>query len=139
MNVAPGTDINAKKVLAEDTAFVTDDALDLILNVSSDEARATYSVKADDGKILHLERTGSESWMLKTGKPGRTWLNLTVTTGAGDVFAYRYLVYVFGHLTLETEYCPLNGMAGFSVKEHTYDGLSAQVYIAGELYGLAVE
>lgn len=135
MNVAPGTDINAKKVLAEDTAFVTDDALDLILNVSSDEARATYSVKADDGKILHLVRTGSESWMLKTGKPGRTWLNLAVTTGAGDVFEYRYLVYVFGHLMLETEYCPLNGMAGFSVKEHTYDGLSAQVYIAGELYG----
>ena len=73
--------------------------------------------------------------MLKTGKPGRTWLNLTVTTGGGDIFEYRFLVYVFGHLTLETEYCPLNGMAGFSVKEHTYDGLSAQVYIAGELYG----
>ena len=135
MSIAPGTDIKAKKVLAEDVAFVTDDALDLILNVSSDEARATYSVKADDGDILKLERTGAESWMLRTAKPGRTWLNLTVTTGAGNVFEYRYLVYVFGHLTMETQYCPLDGSAGFSVSEHSYSGLSAQVYIAGELFG----
>ena len=135
VNVAPGTDLNAKKVLAEDTAFVTADALDLVLTVSSDESRATYSLKTDNSKIVSIERTGAESWMIKTGKPGRTWLHLTVTDGLGNPFEYTFLVYVFGHLTMETQYCPLNGMAGFSVNEHAYPNLTAQVYIAGELFG----
>ena len=135
VNVAPGTDLNAKKVLAEDTAFVTADALDLVLTVSSDESRATYSLKTDNSKIVSIERTGAESWMIKTGKPGRTWLHMTVTDGLGNPFEYTFLVYIFGHLTMETQYCPLNGMAGFSVNEHAYPNLTAQVYIAGELFG----
>lgn len=135
VNVAPGIDLNATKVLAEDTAFVTADALDLVLTVSSDESRATYSLKTDNPKIVSIERTGAESWMIKTGKPGRTWLHLTVTDGLGNPFEYTFLVYVFGHLTMETQYCPLNGMAGFSVNEHAYPNLTAQVYIAGELFG----
>ena len=135
VNVAPGTDLNAKKVLAEDTAFVTADALDLVLTVSSDESRATYSLKTDNSKIVSIERTGAESWMIKTGKPGRTWLHMTVTDGLGNPFEYTFLAYIFGHLTMETQYCPLNGMAGFSVNEHAYPNLTAQVYIAGELFG----
>lgn len=135
VNVAPGIDLNATKVLAEDTAFVTADALDLVLTVSSDESRATYSLKTDNPKIVSIERTGAESWMIKTGKPGRTWLHLTVTDGLGNPYEYTFLVYVFGHLTMETQYCPLNGMAGFSVNEHAYPNLTAQVYIAGELFG----
>ncbi|MBQ6954235.1 MAG: hypothetical protein IJP81_10055 [Bacteroidales bacterium] len=133
--VAPGSDLNAKKVLAEDVSFVTDTGLELVLNVGSDESRATYSLKAEDSKVLSIERTGSESWMLRTVKPGRTWLTITVTDGLGNPFEYRYLVYVFGHLDMETQYCPLDGSAGFSVSEHNFTGLTAQVYIAGELFG----
>ena len=135
VNIAPGTDLNAKKVLAEDTAFVTADALDLVLTVTSDESRATYSLKAEDSKIIGIERTGAESWMIKTGKPGRTWLHMSVTDGLGNPFEYTFLVYIFGHLTMETQYCPLDGSAGFSVSEHAYPNLSAQVYMAGELFG----
>ena len=135
VNIAPGTDLNAKKVLAEDTAFVTADALDLVLTVTSDESRATYSLKAEDSKIIGIERTGAESWMIKTGKPGRTWLHMSVTDGLGNPFEYTFLVYIFGHLTIETQYCPLDGSAGFSVSEHAYPNLSAQVYMAGELFG----
>ena len=133
--VAPGSDLNAKKVLAEDVSFVTDTGLELVMNVGSDESRATYSLKAEDSKVLSIERTGSESWMLRTVKPGRTWLTITVTDGLGNPFEYRYLVYVFGHLDMETQYCPLDGSAGFSVSEHNFTGLTAQVYIAGELFG----
>ena len=133
--VAPGSDLNAKKVLAEDVSFVTATGLELVLNVSSDENRATYSLKAEDSKVLSIERTGSESWMLRTTKPGRTWLTMAVTDGLGNPFEYKYLVYVFGHLDMETQYCPLDGSAGFSVSEHNFTGLSAQVYIAGELFG----
>ena len=133
--VAPGSDLNAKKVLAEDVSFVTASGLELVLNVSSDESRATYSLKAEDSKVISIERTGSESWMLRTIKPGRTWLAMAVTDGLGNPFEYRYLVYVFGHLDMETQYCPLDGSAGFSVSEHNFTGLSAQVYIAGELFG----
>mgnify|MGYP002623797898 CR=1 FL=1 len=133
--VAPGTGLSARKVIAEDAAFVTDDGLDLVLNVSSDESRVTYSLKAEDAKILKVERTGSESWMLRTAKPGRTWLNLTVTDGYGNAFEYAYLVYVFGHLDWAAEFIPLGGDAGFSVSEHEYANLSAQVYMAGMLFG----
>ena len=133
--VAPGSDLNAKKVLAEDVSFVTYAGLELVLNVSSDESRATYSLKAEDSKVLSIERTGSESWMLRTVKPGRTWLTIAVTDGLGNPFEYKYLVYVFGHLDMETQYCPLDGSAGFSVSEHNFTGLTAQVYIAGELFG----
>ncbi len=133
--VAPGTDLSARKVIAEDAAFVTDDGLDLVLNVSSDESRVTYSLKAEDTKIVKVERTGSESWMLKTAKPGRTWLKLTVTDGYGNAFEYAYLVYVYGHLDWAAEFIPLGGDAGFSVSEHEYANLSAQVYMAGMLYG----
>ena len=133
--VAPGSDLNAKKVLAEDVSFVTASGLELVLNVSSDESRATYSLKAEDSKVLSIERTGSENWMLRTVKPGRTWLTMAVTDGLGNPFEYRYLVYVFGHLDMETQYCPLDGSAGFSVSKHNFAGLSAQIYIAGELLG----
>ena len=133
--VAPGSDLNAKKVLAEDVSFVTDTGLELVLNVGSDESRATYSLKAEDSKVLNIERTGSESWMLRTVKPGRTWLTMAVTDGLGNQFEYKYLIYVFGHLDMETQYCPLDGSAGFSVSEHNFTGLTAQVYIAGELFG----
>ena len=135
VNIAPGTDLNAKKVLAEDTAFVTADALDLVLTVTSDESRATYSLKAEDAKTIGIERTGAESWMIRTGKPGQTWLHMTVTDGLGNSFEYTFLVYVFGHLTMETQYCPLDGSAGFSMNEHAYPNLTAQVYMAGELFG----
>ena len=133
--VAPGSDLNAKKVLAEDVSFVTASGLELVLNVSSDESRATYSLKVEDSNVISIDRTGSESWMLRTIKPGRTWLTMAVTDGLGNPFEYRYLVYVFGHLDMETQYCPLDGSAGFSVSEHNFTGLSAQVYIAGELFG----
>ena len=133
--VAPGSDMNAKKVLAEDVSFVTATGLELVLNVSSDENRATYSLIAEDSKVLSIERTGSESWIIRTTKPGRTWLTMAVTDGLGNPFEYRYLVYVFGHLDMETQYCPLDGSAGFSVSEHSFVGLKAQVYIAGELFG----
>ena len=133
--LAPGSDLNAKKVLAEDVSFVASTGLELVLNVSSDESRATYSLKAEDSKVLQIEKTGSESWMLRTTKPGRTRLNMTVTDGMGNPFEYKYLVYVFGHLDMEAQYCPLDGSAGFSVSEHNFTGLSAQVYIAGELFG----
>ena len=133
--VAPGTDLNAKKTLAEDVAFITDARLELVLNVSSDENRATYSLKSEDSKIVSVEKTGSESWMLTTTKPGRTWLTLIVTDGMGNPFEYRYLVYVFGHLDMTAEFIPLSGDAGFSVSEHGFSGLQAQVYMAGELFG----
>ena len=133
--VAPGADLNAKKVLAEDVAFVTDAGLELVLNVSSDESRATYSLKSEDSKIVSVEKTGSESWMLHTAKPGRTWLTMAVTDGLGNPFEYRYLVYIFGHLDMSAEFMPLSGDAGFTVSEHSFSSLQAQVYMAGELLG----
>lgn len=133
--IAPGTDLNSKKVLAEDVAFVTDAGLDLVLNVSSDESRATYSLKSEDSKIVHIEKTGAESWMLRTAKPGRAWITMTVFDGTGNPFEYRYLIYVFGHLDMTAEFMPLSGEAGFSVSKHSFSGLQAQVYIAGELFG----
>ena len=133
--VAPGADLNAKKMLAEDVAFVTDAGLELVLNVSSDESRATYSLKSEDAKIVSVEKTGSESWMLHTAKPGRTWLTMAVTDGMGNPFEYRYLVYVFGHLDMSAEFMPLSGDAGFTVSEHGFGDLRAQVYMAGELLG----
>lgn len=133
--VAPGADLNAKKVLAEDVAFVTDAGLELVLNVSSDESRATYSLKSEDSKIVSVEKTGSESWMLHTTKPGKTWLTMAVTDGLGNPFEYKYLVYIFGHLDMSAEFMPLSGDAGFTVSEHSFSSLQAQVYMAGELLG----
>lgn len=133
--VAPGADLNAKKMLAEDVAFVTDAGLKLVLNVSCDESRATYSLKSGDAEIVSVEKTGSESWMLHTAKPGRTWLTMAVTDGWGNPFEYRYLVYVFGHLDMSAEFIPLSGDAGFTVSEHSFSSLQAQVYMAGELLG----
>lgn len=133
--VAPGADLNAKKVLAEDVAFVTDAGLELVLNVSCDESRATYSLKSGDAEIVSVEKTGSESWMLHTTKPGKTWLTMAVTDGLGNPFEYKYLVYIFGHLDMSAEFMPLSGDAGFTVSEHSFSSLQAQVYMAGELLG----
>ena len=85
--------------------------------------------------MLTVERTGSESWMLKTAMPGRTWLRMIVADGYGNPFEYAFLVYVFGHLDMTAEFIPLSGDAGFFVAEHAYPDLTAQVYMAGELFG----
>ena len=133
--MAPTTDINAKKILAEDAPSVIADKQVLVLSVSSDAERATYSIKSGDTKVFTVERTGAQSWMLKTVAPGRASLNLTVTDGQENPFEYAYVVYSFGHVTMTAEYDPLMAEAGISISEHEYPDLTGQVYMAGTIFG----
>ena len=135
LQMAPTTNINAKKILAEDTPSVIADKQVLVLSVSSDAERATYSIKSSDTKVLTVERTGAQSWMLKTVAPGRAFLNLTVTDGQENPFEYSYVVYSFGHVTMTAEYDPLMAEAGISISEHEYPDLTGQVYMAGTIFG----
>lgn len=135
LQVAPTTDINAKKYFAEDAPSVIADNQDLLLTVSSDSERATYSLSSADKKVLTVEKTGAQSWMLRTVTPGRTMLSLTVTDGYGNPFEYSYWVYSFGHVTMTAEYDPLMAEAGISICEHNYPNLTGQVYMAGTIFG----
>jgi len=135
LQAAPTTDINAKKYFAEDTPSVISDKQDLLLTVSSDSERATYSMVSADKKVLTVEKTGAQSWMLKTTAPGWTFLNLTVNDGQGNPFEYAYVVYSFGHVTMTAEYDPLMAEAGISISEHDYQNLKGQVYMAGTIFG----
>ena len=135
LQMAPTTDINAKKILAEDAPSVIADKQVLVLSVSSDAERATYSIKSSDTKVITVERTGAQSWMLKTVAPGRASLNLTVTDGQENPFEYAYVVYSFGHVTMTAEYDPLMAEAGISISEHEYPDLTGQVYMAGTIFG----
>ena len=135
LQMAPTTDINAKKILAEDAPSVIADKQVLVLSVSSDAERATYSIKSSDTKVITVERTGAQSWMLKTVAPGRAFLNLTVTDGQENPFEYSYVVYSFGHVTITAEYDPLMAEAGISISEHEYPDLTGQVYMAGTIFG----
>ena len=135
LQMAPTTDINAKKILAEDAPSVIADKQVLVLSVSSDAERATYSIKSSDTKVITVERTGAQSWMLKTVALGRAFLNLTVTDGQENPFEYSYVVYSFGHVTITAEYDPLMAEAGISISEHEYPDLTGQVYMAGTIFG----
>ena len=135
LQMAPTTDINAKIILAEDAPSVIADKQVLVLSVSSDAERATYSIKSGDTKVLTVERTGAQSWMLKTVAPGRAFLNLTVTDGQENPFEYSYVVYSYGHVTMTAEYDPLMAEAGISISEHDYPDLTGQVYMAGTIFG----
>ena len=135
LQMAPTTDINAKKILAEDAPSVIADKQVLVLSVSSDAERATYSIKSGDTKVFTVERTGAQSWILKTVAPGRAFLNLTVTDGQENPFEYSYVVYSFGHVTMTAEYDPLMAEAGISISEHEYPDLTGQVYMAGTIFG----
>ena len=135
LQAAPTTDIESKKYFAEDTPSVLNDKQDLLLTVSSDNEKATYSMKSLDSEVFSLERTGAQSWMLKTKKPGRDFLKLTVTDGYGNPFDYYFLLYSFGHVTMTAEYDPLMAEAGISISEHSYPNLNGQVYMAGTLFG----
>ena len=135
LQMAPSTDIASKKGLAEDTPSVVADSEELLLTASSDSERATYSMKSLDNEVFSVERTGAQSWMLKTKKPGRDFLKLTVTDALGNPFDYYYLLYSYGHVTLTAEYDPLMAEAGISISEHSYSKLTGQVYMAGTLTG----
>ena len=135
LQMAVSTDMGNKKELAEDTPSVLADKNDMVLTVTSDSERATYSMKSLDNAVFSVERTGAQSWMLKTKKPGRDFLKLTVTDALGNPFDYYYLVYSFGHVTMTAEYDPLMAEAGISISEHAYQKLTGQVYMAGTLTG----
>ena len=133
--MAPTTNINAKKELAEDTPATIDDDQELLLSVTSDSERATYSLKSLDNEVFSVERTGAQSWMFKTKTPGRDFLKLTVTDADGNPFDYYYLIYSFGHVVMTAEYDPLMGEGGISIEEHDYPKLTGQVYMAGVIKG----
>ena len=135
MQMAVSTDMGNKKELAEDTPTVLADKDDMVLTVTSDSERATYSMKSLDNEVFNVERTGAQSWMLKTKKPGRDFLKLTVTDALGNPFDYYYLLYSYGHVTMTAEYDPLMAEAGISISEHSYSKLTGQVYMAGTLTG----
>ena len=135
MQLAPTTDIEKKTYMAEEEPTVIADKQDLLLTVSSDSERATYALSSADKKVLTVEKTGAQSWMLKTVAPGRAMLNLTVTDGYGNPFEYSYWVYSFGHVTMTAEYDPLMAEAGISICEHSYPNLQGQVYMAGTIFG----
>ena len=135
VSVAPGADITRKRVLSEDEAFRMDAGQTFVVSVSSDANRATYSLRSADEKVLTLERSGAAGWVLRTGQPGRAWLLLSVKDAAGNSFEYGFLLYVFGHITLEAEYHPIAGKAGLLVQEHPYTDLQAQVFLSGQMYG----
>jgi len=135
LKMAPMTDINSKKELAEDVPAIIDDDQELLLTVISDSERATYSIKSLDTEVFSVERTGAQSWMFKTKTPGRDFLKLTVTDAEGNPFDYYYLIYSFGHVVMTAEYDPLMGEGGISIAEHNYPKLTGQVYMAGVIKG----
>ena len=135
LQMAVSTDMGNKKELAEDTPTVLADKDDMVLTVTSDSERATYSMKSLDNEVFNVERTGAQSWMLKTKKPGRDFLKLTVTDALGNAFDYYFLLYSYGHVTMTAEYDPLMAEAGISISEHSYSKLTGQVYMAGTLTG----
>jgi|GEM_PF-1238758 len=135
LQMAVSTDMGNKKELAEDTPTVLADKDDMVLTVTSDSERATYSMKSLDNEVFSVERTGAQSWMLKTKKPGRDFLKLTVTDALGNAFDYYFLLYSYGHVTMTAEYDPLMAEAGISISEHSYSKLTGQVYMAGTLTG----
>ena len=135
LQMAVSTDMGNKKELAEDTPSVLADKDDMVLTVTSDSERATYSMKSLDNAVFSVERTGAQSWMLKTKKPGRDFLKLTVTDALENAFDYYFLVYSYGHVTMTAEYDPLMAEAGISISEHAYQKLIGQVYMAGTLTG----
>ena len=135
LQMATNTDINKKKELAEDTPTTISDSQELVLTVSSDSERATYSLKSLDTETFSVERTGAQSWLFKTKKPGRDFLKLTVKDALENEFEYYYLIYAFGHVTMTAEYDPLMAEAGISIAEHSYPNLTGQVYMAGTLKG----
>ena len=135
LQMAVSTDMGNKKEMAEDTPSVLADKDDMVLTVTSDSERATYSMKSLDNEVFSVERTGAQSWMLKTKKPGRDFLKLTVTDALGNPFDYYYLLYSYGHVTMTAEYDPLMAEAGISISEHSYSKLAGQVYMAGTLTG----
>ncbi len=135
LQMAVSTDMGNKKELAEDTPSVLADKDNMVLTVTSDSERATYSMKSLDNEVFNVERTGAQSWMLKTKKPGRDFLKLTVTDALGNAFDYYFLLYSYGHVTMTAEYDPLMAEAGISISEHSYSKLTGQVYMAGTLTG----
>lgn len=135
LQMAQNTDLNKKQELAEDTPTTIADSQELVLTVSSDSERATYSLKSLDTEVFSVERTGAQSWMLKTKKPGRDFLKLIVKDALENEFEYYYLIYAFGHVTMTAEYDPLMAEAGISIAEHSYPKLTGQVYMAGTLKG----
>ena len=135
LQMAVSTDMGNKKELAEDTPSVLADKDDMVLTVTSDSERATYFMKSLDNEVFNVERTGAQSWMLKTKKPGRDFLKLTVTDALGNAFDYYFLLYSYGHVTMIAEYDPLMAEAGISISEHSYSKLTGQVYMAGTLTG----
>ncbi len=135
LQMAPMTDINAKKEMAEDTPTTIDDDQELLLTVSSDSERATYSLRSLDTEVFSVERTGAQSWMFTTKTPGRDFLKLTVTDAEGNPFDYYYLIYSFGYVVMTAEYDPLMGEGGISIAEHNYPKLTGQVYMAGVIKG----
>lgn len=135
LQMASNTDISSKKEMAEDTPTTIADTQELLLTVSSDSERATYGMKSLDNEVFSVERTGTQSWMLKTKRPGRDFLKLTVTDAEGNPFDYYYLIYSFGHVTMTAEYDPLMAEAGISIAEHSYSKLTGQVYMAGTITG----
>ena len=135
LQMAVSTDMGKKRELAEDTPAVLVDKDDMVLTVSSDSERATYSMKSLDNEVFNVERTGAQSWMLKTKKPGRDFLKLTVTDALGNPFDYYFLLYSYGHVTMTAEYDPLMAEAALSIGEHAYQKLTGQVYMAGTLTG----
>ena len=135
LQMAPSTDLSKKKMLAEDEPTTVADSQEIVLTASSDSERATYSMKSLDTETFTVERTGAQSWMFQTKKPGRDFLKLTVTDAEGNSFDYYYLIYSFGHVTMTAEYDPLMAEAGISIAEHSYSNLTGQVYMAGVIRG----
>ena len=135
LQMAVSTDMGNKKELAEDTPAVLADKDDMVLTVTSDSERATYSMRSMDNEVFSVERTGAQSWMLKTKKPGRDFLKLTVMDALGNPFDFYFLLYSYGHVTMTAEYDPLMAEAGISIAEHAYQKLTGQVYMAGTLTG----
>ena len=135
LQMASNTDLNKKQELAEDTPATIADTQELLLTVSSDSERATYSMKSLDNEVFSVERTGAQSWLLKTKKPGRDFLKLTIRDAEDNEFDYYYLIYSFGHVSMTAEYNPLMAEAGISIAEHSYAKLTGQVYMAGVIRG----
>ena len=135
LQMASNTDLNKKLELTEDTPTTIADNQELLITVNSDSERATYSLKSLDNEVFSVERTGAQSWLLKTKKPGRDFIKLTIRDAEDYEFDYYYLIYSFGHVTMTAEYDPLMAEAGISIAEHSYAKLTGQVYMAGVIRG----